>query len=80
MLLERFRPSHEETIYEALLALRQEGSVRDYRRRFETMAAPLTGVSKEALEGRFVNGLRLDIQAELRMLQPIELGCMMTLA
>ena len=43
MMLERFQPSQEGTMYEALLALKQEGSVRDYRRQFETKATPLTG-------------------------------------
>ena len=79
MLLERFKPSQERTMYKALLALRQERSIRDYQPRFETMATPLTGVSKELLEGSFVNGLRCDIQAELRMLQPARLSRMMTL-
>ena len=67
-------------MYEALLALRQEGSVRDYRRQLETMVAPLIAVLKQVLEGSFVNGLKPVIQAELRILQPCGLGRMMSLA
>ena len=44
------------------------------------MVATLTGVSKQVLEGSFVNGLKPEIQAELRMLQPCGLGQMMSLA
>ena len=65
MLLERFRPSQEGTMYEALLALHQVGAVRDYQQQFETMAALLTEVSKQVLESSFINGLRPEIQAEL---------------
>ena len=47
-----------------LSTLRREGSFRDYLRQFETMAAPLTGVSEQVLEGSFMNGLKPEIQAE----------------
>ena len=67
-------------MYESLLALRQEGTIQDYRLQFETMATPLSGVSEHILEGSFINGLRLEIQAELCMLQPFGLGRTMSLA
>lgn len=41
LLLQRFRPSQEGSVLEKFLALRQEGTVKDYRRWFELLAAPL---------------------------------------
>ena len=40
----------------------------------------LNGVSEQVLESSFINGLRLEIQAELRMLKPTGLGRLMALA
>ena len=80
MLLKRFRPSQEGTMYEALLTLRQVGTVRDYRRQFETMALLLMEVSEQVLKSSFINGLKPEIQAKLLMLQPMGLGRLMALA
>lgn len=65
LILERFRPSHEGTLEEKFLALRQEGSVREYWRHFETLAVPLDVVSEAILEGNFINGMRLEIQVKV---------------
>ena len=80
MLLERFQPSQEGMMYNALLALWQVEIIRDYRQQFETMAAPLTKVSKQVLESSFINGLRPEIQVELHMLKPTGLGRLIALA
>ncbi|KAK9177148.1 hypothetical protein WN944_029167 [Citrus x changshan-huyou] len=45
-LLLRFRSLPNGSIYEEFLALRQSGSVREYRRRFEQMASTLKDISE----------------------------------
>ena len=50
------------------MALRQSGSVREYQRRFEQMASTLEDISKQVLKSTFINGLRSDIRAELKVL------------
>lgn len=67
-------------MYEEFLALRQSGSVREYRRRFEQMASTLDDISKQVLESTFINGLRSDIRAELKVLGPTGLEKAMELA
>lgn len=47
----------EGIIEERFLALRQEGSVGEYRIAFETLAAPIENISEAMLEGHFINGL-----------------------
>ncbi|XP_022848903.1 uncharacterized protein LOC111371244 [Olea europaea var. sylvestris] len=79
-LLLRFRPSQEGTNLEKFLALRQEGTVRDYGRMFEVLAAPLTTVPEDILEGNFINGLKPLIRAEVRLLKPRGLDLIMELA
>ena len=79
-LRERFRSSQEGTVEERLLALRQEGSVRDYRLMFEMLAAPVVDVPESILEGQFINGLKPEIRAELRVLRPRGLDRIMGLA
>lgn len=46
------------------------GSVAEFRREFKVLVIPLRGVSDEILESTFVNGLRPNIRAELRLLGP----------
>lgn len=65
---------------EKLLGLRQEGSVQDYRRQFEALAAPLPLIPEEMLECNFVNGLTHIIRARLRMMKPCELAYAMVMA
>ena len=51
MLLEtRFMPSQEGTMYKALLALWQDGSILDYQRQFEMMVVPLMGFQSRFLK------------------------------
>ncbi|RVW40949.1 hypothetical protein CK203_076984 [Vitis vinifera] len=55
-------------------------TVAAYRREFEILATPLKGISEEVMESMFMNGLLLEIQAELRLLQPYGLGHLMEMA
>ena len=45
----------------AVLVLRQDGSIRNYLRTFELLAAMLEGVSEHVQESTFINGLKLEI-------------------
>lgn len=80
MILERFRPTQEGSLCEKFLSLRQETTVRDYRRQFEILAAPLTELSEQVLESTFVKGLKPDIKAEIRLMKPEGLGRIMEVA
>lgn len=73
LILERFRPSQEGSLYEKFLALQKESIVREYRLNFEVLAAPLIGVPEQVLEGNFIKGLS-KIWAEIRMLKLVGLG------
>lgn len=79
-MLKRFLSTQERTTYEKFLAILQEGTVAEYRHQFEVMAAPLKDISEQILEGVFMNGLRVEIQAEVRIRQPVGLARIMNLA
>ncbi|EXB74477.1 hypothetical protein L484_026170 [Morus notabilis] len=70
----------EGSLCEKLLSLRQESSVRKYRRQFEVLAAPLRDVSEQVLESSFVNRLKPEVRAEIRLMKPIWLGRIMEVA
>ena len=44
IIQERFRPTQEGTTYQQFLALRQVGTVDEYRRQFELLAASLNDI------------------------------------
>ena len=58
----------------------QTGSVLEYQRKFIETAAPLDHVSEDMLLGQFLNGLRDDLKAEVRLLTPVNLEQAMELA
>lgn len=78
-LLMRFRLSQDGTLHEQFLAIRQEGTIAEYRRDFELLLAPLQRLSMEALESTFVKGLRPEVKPELRLMFPNGLGQIMEL-
>ena len=55
------------------MSLLQTSSVHDYHRQFEMLSAPLRGLPSSVLEAAFINGLRPDIQVELRQLESVGL-------
>lgn len=79
-MVARFRSSQEGSLQEQLLSLRQTTTVKEFRRHFEVLSAPLKGLPDAVLEAAFVNGLRADIQAELRQVNPTGLAAKMILA
>ena len=80
MLRSRFRPTQEGSVEERFLALRQRGTVLDYRQSFEALASPLEYLPEAVLERHFINGLHPEIKAELRVLRPRSLEQMMDMA
>ena len=62
------------------MALLQRSSVADYRHRFELLSMPLKDKSDELLMGAFINGLREEAKAELRLIGPRDLAHALSLA
>ena len=67
-IMGRFRPTQEGSLEERFLALRQEGIVKEYRLLFETLGETVPDVPEAFLEGQFLNGLKPEIRAEIRVL------------
>ncbi|XP_024017591.1 uncharacterized protein LOC112090471 [Morus notabilis] len=76
-VLERFHSTQEGTLCEKFLSLHQETTVREYRRQFEMLAALLAEIPEQVLESAFVNGLKPEVRAEVRMMKPNGLGRIM---
>ncbi|KAF7812804.1 Retrotransposable element Tf2 [Senna tora] len=66
-LLRRFHQSQLGNGYEMLMALKQTGSAAEYREKFELLSAPLKDAPEDMLISVFLNGLKEDVRAELRM-------------
>lgn len=66
-LLKRYRSSQARNGYEVLMALKQNGDVEDYRQQFVVLSAPLKSAPNELLIGAFLNGLKGEIRAELKL-------------
>ena len=79
-ILRQFRSVSGGSLYEQWLATTQSTTVKEYRRAFIETAAPLDRVSEDILMGHFVNGLKEDIKAEVRVLNPLNLEQAMELA
>lgn len=80
LLRQQFRSQTTGTLQEQWLAHRQGGNVTDYRLKFIELLAPLDNVSEELSLGQFLNGLREDIRAEVRLLGPLTVDHAMELA
>lgn len=81
MLLRRhFRSTSTGTLQEQWLAHCQGGTVSDYCLKFIELLAPLDNVSEELSLGQFLNVLRDNIRAEVRLLSPLTVDHAMDLA
>lgn len=80
LLRRHFRSNSTGSLQEQWLAHRQGGNVSDYRLKFIELLAPLDNVSEEMTLGQFLNGLRDDIRAEVRLLGPLTVDHAMELA
>ncbi|KAL5564072.1 hypothetical protein UlMin_033819 [Ulmus minor] len=79
-LLARFSHLGDEDPTEQLLALRQEGSVVDFRDHFEMLAVALPQLPESVFKSAFINRLREEIHVELRLLRPGDLEVIMVTA
>ncbi|XP_024027186.1 uncharacterized protein K02A2.6-like [Morus notabilis] len=79
-ILHRFSRSGEGDPTERLMALRQSGTVAEFRDSFEALAAPMRGIPESVFKGAFLNGLREDIRAEVKLHRLINLQEVMDLA
>lgn len=68
LILHQFRPLHSGTLCEQWLAVKQTGTVAEFRRKFIELAAPLEHIPETMMLAHFVNGLKDEIKAEVRML------------
>ncbi|TXG60604.1 hypothetical protein EZV62_015177 [Acer yangbiense] len=64
LILKQFRSTQEGSLHEQFLALRQQGTVKEYWRKFIEFLAPLDNVSDEITLSQFINGLNPEIQNE----------------
>lgn len=79
-MLKQFRPTNVGSLYEQWLATGQTTTVLEYRRQFIEKAAPLEQVPESILMGEFIQGLKQDIQHEIRAVNPYTLEQTMDLA
>ena len=80
LILKQFRVTQAGSLYEQWLALTQGSSVREYRRKFIELSAPLENITDELALGNFINGLKPEIRVEVRIMEPSNLGRAMDLA
>ena len=80
LILKQFRVLQVGSLYEQWLAFTQDSSVREYRRKFIKLSAALENITDELALGNFINGLKPEIRAEIRIMEPSNLGRAMDLA
>ncbi|WVY96197.1 hypothetical protein V8G54_028348 [Vigna mungo] len=67
LLVRRFQPTMLQNPFEILIALRQSGLVEEYIEQFEQYAGFLKGIPQDYLVGIFLNGLKEEIKAEVKL-------------
>lgn len=72
-ILRQFRSQSEGSLYEQWLATAHTTTVLEYWRRFIEKVATLEGISEDILLGQFINELKEEVKAEVRLLHPISL-------
>lgn len=79
-VLLKYRPTNAGSLHEQWLATTQTTTVAEYQKKFIELASPLDDVPSSIMIGQFVNGLREEIKAEVRLLNPYTLNDTMDLA
>ena len=69
-VLDRFRPLQEGDYHEQFFALTQQGTVGEYREKFELLSSRLRGISEDTMKSNFMKGLKPEIRATVRTLEP----------
>lgn len=67
VVMRRFQPGLLHNPMGPLLSLKQKGSVVEYMEKFEMLVAPLRREERIMLDSIFLNGLKEEIQAELKL-------------
>ncbi|XP_019446853.1 PREDICTED: uncharacterized protein LOC109350125 [Lupinus angustifolius] len=68
-VIRRFQPSMMQNPFEVLLSLKQTGGVEEYVEEFEKYIGALKEMDQDFAKGIFLNGLKADIQAEVRLFE-----------
>jgi hypothetical protein len=76
-ILRRFQPGLLQNPLGPLLSLRRKGTVMEYREKFEMLIVPLRREERVMLESIFMNGLKGEIQAEMKLYECHDLVDMM---
>lgn len=76
-VLRRFQPGLLQNPLGPLLSLRQKGTVMEYMDKFEGLVAPLRREERVTLESIFLNGLKEEIHAELKLYESHDLAELM---
>ena len=79
LILKHFRATQTGSLHEQLLAIKEEGIVHEYRRRFIEKSAPLNDLFEEVTLSAFMNGLQSNLRTELQILEPTSIGRAMDL-
>ncbi|CAL0306354.1 unnamed protein product [Lupinus luteus] len=66
-IIRRFQPSMVQNLFEQLLALKQQGTVLEYIEDFEKYVGALKEIDPEFVKGIFLNGIREELRAEVRL-------------
>ncbi|XP_057444004.1 uncharacterized protein LOC130736175 [Lotus japonicus] len=69
-LLARFQIATASSPFAALLALKQDGTVEEFVEQFERFAGMLRGVDEEHYMDIFINGLKEEVSAEIKLYEP----------
>jgi hypothetical protein len=80
LMLKHFRTTQGGMLCDQFLTLFQTGTVKEFKRRFIEMAAPLDDITEEMYLSRFSIGLKEEIRVELQILEPDALNQAMELA
>lgn len=79
-VLEQISTNHETTARERLMTLKQEGTVREYIKDFISLASNAPELSDTVLETAFMIGLKPQIKAGVKLMEPRSLRKMMSVA
>ena len=79
-LFNKFVGLQDGSILHRFFVVRQQGSVAEYRARFEHLAASLSKLEEETMAAIFVNALNEKLRADLMVMNPIGLKEMMNMA
>ncbi|KAJ1421315.1 Retrotransposon gag domain [Sesbania bispinosa] len=79
-IIRRFQPIMIQSSFEALMGIKQTGSMEEYWEHFELYANPKKDIDAEFFKSIFLNGLKEEVRAELRLHQWRSLPEMMDLA